>query len=258
MRYCVIGEDPPTSEDIDVYGLYHACQMTSGNFALYASDLSMAARGRVGTSPMYWDGEGLSFSFFITDKTPLEFPVGHLFDRKQNRLVCWDSMYFDKPLATGTDVVRRLKTLIKNAVEKLDSKTDAFIFTRDYGSMIINKYIDENKWAYTIVNDDEETEDVIASQNMVVVCCEHFPSYMKKYHADSKKFITSLGCAEIFDSDPMRFKPEEFTRLSSEYLKYGLEIYSPFLDNDVLGYVLDMTTPSDRPELLKKLFQEEE
>lgn len=255
-----IGDDAPSADDIERFGLYHSCQLTEGSFALFGTNF--AARGRVGTSPLYWDGgTGEFFSFFRTAKTPTEFPVGHLFDKNQNRLVCWDSMYFDKPLDTQEDAVNRLRRLVKDSVNRLDGKTDAFLFTRDYGSMIVNMYADPEKWAYTAVapvDTDTDEEDVISSQNMSVVCCDHFPAYMKKYHPNCKRLLSSLGCVELFDADPWRFKPEEFTPIGDEYLKYGLEIYSPFLDNSVVEYVLDMTTPKDRPELLKKLFQEEE
>ncbi len=256
--YVAIGEDPPSYDEIDQFGLYHACQQTSGNFALYSGG-EYAARGRVGTSPLYWNGSD-TFSFYMSPSTPIEFPVGHLYDLKRNRLVCWDSMYFDKPLDRND--VTRLRTLLRRAVERLDLKTDAFVLGPDYGSSLIDRYVSSNKIAYMIVDDgvDEDDGDSIHvnSQNIIMVHTKDFPKWLSIQSEPPRRIMLSIGADEIFSADPDKFDPHLYTKLAEEYLKYGIEICSPFLDNDVFEYVLDMTTPSVRPELLEKLFDDEE
>lgn len=261
-----IGEDSPSKDDIDYYGLYHSCQQTRGNFALYKLG-EYAARGRVGTSPLYWDRKTLTFSF-VPQSGLEDFPPGYLFNVKQNRLVCWDSMYFDKPLETRPDALARIEKLIESAIRFLQPKTDAFLLSAGCGSRVINQYIDDDKPAYTVAykSGDSVPFDIanVTNENRTVLYFDDSTKYPSSLDEDEvpmyvlarflknttshRKFICGLGCTQLF-SDTENFFPY-VKHVVDQFAKFGLEVYSPFFDNRLMEYVLDMTSPCDREMIL--------
>jgi asparagine synthetase B (glutamine-hydrolysing) len=140
----VKGFNPPSEEEIEYFGLYYACQRSSGEFSLYENG-EFAARGRVGLSPLYWNRELGLFSF--KPGTNLEeFPAGHLYNFENDRIVCWDPIYFDKPMKTLPCAVRDVRILLSKAINSY--KYDAFIMSSGCGSRMISDYL-ENVPAYT-------------------------------------------------------------------------------------------------------------
>lgn len=207
------GEDCPTKNDIDEFGLYYACQRTKGNFSLFING-ECAARGRVGTSPLYWNRPLGLFSF--NPGIDLEhFPPGHLYDSLSDRLVCWDPLYYDAPMSTLKCASNDIDILLINAVKSF--RADAYISF--YKSGILEKYIDVPLFDVT---------------------CDHH-----------KRIITDLGCAELFD-DTTDFRPD-VNMIVNKFEKIGVQIWSPFFNSDVMEYVLDCTFPEDRPRILKKI-----
>lgn len=266
------GEDAPTEYDIDTAGLYESCLTTSGNFSLF-KDGEYAAKGRVGTSPLYWNREECIFSFVPGDRLD-DFPDGHLYNVKQNRLVCWDPVYFDKPLNTYHDSVQRISKLLRDAVKKCDRKSDAFIMSAGCGSRLVDQFYDEDKWSYTVAFSPGTCFDVenFDRQNRSIVFFDETTKYPSDLDLDEasmyvlarylknttshRKFICGLGCTELFSAS-QDFRPY-VKHIVDQFAKFGLEVYSPFFDYPLMEYVLDMTSPEDRPEILDTLLGEED
>jgi hypothetical protein len=266
------GEDAPSEVEIDTFGLYESCLNTSGNFSLF-KDGEYAAKGRVGTSPLYWNREECIFSFVPGDRLD-DFPDGSLYNVKQDRLVCWDNVYFDKPMNTHTDSVYRISKLLRDAVKKCELKSDAFIMSAGCGSRLVNQFIDEDKWAYTVAFSPGTCFDVenFDRQNRSIVFFDETTKYPSDLDLDEasmyvlarylknttshRKFICGLGCTELF-SPSQDFRPY-VKHVVDQFAKFGLEVYSPFFDYPLMEYVLDMTSPEDRPELMDTLLGEED
>ena len=207
------GEDCPTEEDIEEFGLYYACQRTKGNFSLFI-DGECAARGRVGTSPLYWNRDLGLFSFKPgTDLEP--FPRGHLYKFLTDRLVCWDPVYYDAPLHTLKSAPQDINLLLMKSVFAFEA--DAYISFSKNG--ILERYVNVPLFDVT--------------------CAKH------------KVVVTDLGCTELFE-DKDDFYPD-FDMIVNKFEKIGVQIWSPFMNADVIEYVLDTTLPEDRPYILKKI-----
>lgn len=267
-----IGEDSPNEYDIEYYGIQYACQKTRGNFALYKQG-DYAARGRVGTSPLYWNPKTKVFSF-VPHKDLEEFPAGHLYNSEHDRIVCWDSMYFDKPMSfTSPDAVKNIELLIKSAVRFLEPKVDGVLVSAGCGSRIVDMYVRQDLPSYTVAYSPGTSFDVeeIYDQNRSIVYFDETSEYPKDLNDDEvpmyilarhlstttnhKKFMCGLGCYQLFN-DSTDFRPR-INHIVDQFAKFGLEVYSPFFDNHVLEYVLDMTRPSDRPFILSSILGEE-
>lgn len=212
------GEDPPTDEDIDYFGFYQACKNTRGEFAMFRRDGGFAARGRTGTTPLFWNHKKRLFSFWPGEDLK-EFPEGCLYNAEYDRLVCWEPMYFDKPLGVSVDeAVKRLRILLKDAIEFRIDKCDAFLFSHnDDGSILIDSFLEPG------------TIDTIPTK-------EH------------RTFLCGLGCKELFEN-----RASEDFFVDRKLLDDNIEFYSPFLDSHVMEYVLDMTKPDMRPRILHRL-----
>lgn len=269
-----IGDDIPTEEDINYYGLQYTCQKTIGNFALYKQG-DYAARGRIGTSPLYWNPKTKIFSFFPHDNFE-DFPPGHIYNFKTDRLVCWDSMYFDKPLRTSPDVFTKTELLLKSAIKMLEPKVDGFLLSAGCGSRIIDLHIDEDIPSYTVSYSPGTSFDVeeITSQNRSILYFDEtteypstldddeVPMYVLARHLERttthKRFICGLGCYELFKNDPTNdFRPRT-KHVVDQFAKFGLEVYSPFFDSRVIEYILDMTSPEDRKNILSYILDGED
>lgn len=111
------------------YGLFHTCEMISGDFALVISDgeTVWAARDRVGVRPLFWTRTGDSVAFASEAKALTQFgskieifPPGHLYDSKLDALVCWAPNYWDAPkLDDDVEFVREnIRDLMFKAVDK--------------------------------------------------------------------------------------------------------------------------------------------
>jgi len=266
------GEDAPTEDDIEYFGLYESCVNTSGNFSLFKEG-EYAAKGRMGTSPLYWNRADRIFSFIPGDGL-VDFPDGHLYNVKQDRLVCWDPVYFDKPLNTHHDSTNRITKLFKDAVRRCELKSDAFIMSAGCGSRLVDQFIDESKWAYTVAFSPGTCFDVenFVRENRSIVFFDDTTQYPRELDLDEapmyvlarylknttshRKFICGLGCTELF-SDTQDFRPY-VKHVVDQFAKFGLEVYSPFFDYPLMEYVLDMTNPEDRPNILQTLLGEED
>lgn len=217
------GEDPPSQEDIEYYGLLNACQRTNGEFAVYSD--SFAARGRIGTSPLYWNVYTLSdFSFEPSEDSPDEFPPGHLYDFASDRLVCWDHMYYDKPHSCKENRVPKLLTKI---VGELEPKVDAILFGPD-----------DKEGAVLML-------DYCSTYLPVVNECD--PEYLKE-NTKYRKFMCNLGYSDLFEDGKTDRKLYPIVK---EFAKFGLELYSPFCDFRLVDYIMDMTLPDERKNILQ-------
>jgi hypothetical protein len=219
------GEDPPSQEDIEYYGLLNACERTNGEFALYSLKGRFAARGRIGTSPLYWNSRTrCNFSFVPSDDSPDDFPPGHLYSG--NRLVCWDHMYYDKPQSDPA-ASERIPKLIREITEELESKVDAILIGPDMeGSVLISDY---------------------CSMSPPPVLNEWDARYLRE-NTEYRKFMCSLGYDDLFEPGTRQRNLYPIVR---EFAKYGLELYSPFCDFRIVDYVMDMTLPEERKNLLQ-------
>lgn len=249
MEY--IGEDSPNYDDIQYFGLFYSCQKTNGNFALYEKNGEFAARGRIGTSPLFWDGfKKFSFTY---EESLKEFPPGHLYDG--NRLVCWDPLYYDKPLKTNfeeADYVIQKK--LSNVVNELQNKVDAIIFSSTDGSLMMSKYITEDLHAFTVVtnkfgkesytNDDTE-HTIVYSEG---TCPEYDLAKFLKEKTPFRKFMCGYGIDEL-----IRGEFSNCPRIFEIFSLFGLELCSPFCDFRFVEYVLDCTDPHDRKKLLSQV-----
>lgn len=267
-----IGDDAPNEYDIDYFGLQFACQRTRGNFALYKKG-DYAARGRVGTSPLYWNPKTKVFSF-VPHEDLKEFPAGHLYNFEQDRLVCWDSMYFDKPMSfTSKDAITNVELLIKSAIRFLEPKVDGILMSAGCGSRIIDMYIRQDIPSYTVAYSPGTSFDVeeIEKQNRSILYFDETTQFPKDLDDDEvpmyvlarylknttshKKFMCGLGCYQLFNNDT-DFRPR-IKHIVDQFAKFGLEVYSPFFDNQLMEYVLDMTSPTDRQYILSYILGEE-
>ncbi len=266
------GDDPPTDDNIEDFGLYTACQMTRGNFALYKPK-EYAARGRVGMSPLYWNPETLVFSH-KPERELIDFPPGYLFDVARNRLVCWENMYYDKPLSTPVDTaVKNIRSLIKDAIQFREDICDAFLLSAGCGSTLVNKYIDSEIWSYTVAYRPGYSIDGMAKRksNRTTYFYDdatwypnnlnenEIPMYILakflKHSTEHRKFMTGAGCTELF-SNKLDFRPY-VKHIVDQFAKFDLEVFSPFFDVRVIDYVLENTRPNDRPTILSKLLGDE-
>jgi asparagine synthetase B (glutamine-hydrolysing) len=261
------GEDAPTEDDIEYFGLYEACVRSIGNFSLF-KDGDYAAKGRTGTSPLYWNRDDQIFSFVPGDGL-VDFPDGHMYNMKHDRLVCWDPLYFDKPLDTHHDSIIRISKLLRDAVNKCEIKSDAFIMSAGCGSRLIDQFLDEDKYAYTVAFSPGTCFDVenFDRENRSIVFFDETTKYPSELDSDEapmyvlarylknttnhRKFICGLGCTELF-SPSTDFRPY-VKHVVDQFAKFGLEVYSPFFDRHLMEYVLDMTNPLDRPGILDDL-----
>ncbi len=218
------GEDAPSIEDIEEFGLMYACQRTIGNFAIFKTG-EFAARGRAGTSPLYWNRNSLKFSFTNNEEDLYEFPKGHLYNVEQDRLVCWDPLYYDKPMYSTYDAYSKIVTLIEKAVNRFHF--DVFLYEDTVGCDIVNKFIDKES-VITASKDDTISYRVILSG--------------------------SMGCEELFQ-DSLDYRVDVSTQVN-ELAKNGNQVWSPFFDKELVDFVLDATLPSDRPIFLELLLNE--
>ncbi len=225
MNFFSKGEDPPNQEDIEYYGLLNSCQRTHGEFALYSD--SFAARGRIGTTPLYWNVDTLrDFSFTPSEFSPDDFPPGHLYDFSSDRLICWDHMYYDKPQSCPGSRYR-VPNLLTQVIGELEPKVDAILFGPEdkEGTVLIMDYCCENLPVVT------DTDAKYLSENT-------------KY----RKFMCSIGYSDLFEDGK---KDRKLYPIVKEFAKYGLELYSPFCDFRLVDYVMDMTLPEERKNLLQ-------
>lgn len=251
------GEDIPTEQDIEEFGLYYACQKTKGNFSLFKNG-EYAARGRVGTSPLYWNRELGLFSF-SPGRDLDEFPPGYLYNFGYDQLVCWDPLYFDKPCPTASNASYEVKEIIENCVNKYP--VDAFIMSSGCGSRIIEKFLNSRVVSYTVGSFDSfDVKNVKRPNSVIIECKSHNPMYdLAKYISNNtkhKKLICGLGCTELF-RDVDFFKPN-VNHIVDEFAKFDIEIWSPFFDVTLMEYILDCTHPEDRPDILSELLNDEE
>lgn len=252
MKMNTIGEDCPTLDDIDYFGLLYACQRTNGNFALYDETNKIAARGRIGTSTLYWDGKGGEFSF---SKGKYEFPPGHLYDGK--RLVCWDPLYYDKPMSNPVNEARKkFQKLLKQIVHELEYKVDAVLFSTSDGSIMMSEHFkNEDLQYYThVTRVDDEEEDTFTNREFrhTLVFTDDFAKFLKE-KTPHKKFMCGYGLDNLLNGDF-----SNATEYSKPFTSIGLEVYSPFCDLRLVDYVLDCTDPKDRKKLLSQVISSDD
>jgi hypothetical protein len=264
-----IGEDVPVQETIEQYGIVSACAETTGNFALY-KDGDFAARGRLGTSPLYWNKETREFSF-RPRKNFEEFPTGCVYIYEYDRIVVWDEVFFEKPLRTNVDAVAIIRQKIEDAVDRFIDNTDGFLFSAGCGSRLVNEFVPNDMMAYTVSHLPGYSidGDTMERNNRVKVTFDdtsHWPSDLRDCEipmyilaeflnnsTDNKRFITGIGCYELF-SGTNDFRPH-VSHIVDQFSKFGLEVWSPFFDITLIEYIMDMTKPSDREMILKKLLK---
>ena len=256
------GEDCPTENEIDEFGLYYACQRKHGNFSLF-KDGEYAAKGRVGTSPLYWN-RGLGLFSFVPGNELVEFPHGHLYNFGYDRLVCWDPMYFDKPCKKMTNASEEVGQMLSYITQKYDA--DAFIMSSGCGSRIVDKFLNPYITSYTVgtlnsfdvLNVDRPNSVIVEyKEPSIFMSMNENPMYsLAKYISENtkhKKLVCGLGCTELFrDSD--NFSPN-VSHVVDQFAKFGIEIWSPFFDVTLMEYVLDSTKPEDRPGILNDLLE---
>jgi len=248
------GEDPPTDDDIAYFGFYQACKNTRGDFAIFSRDGSLAARGRTGTTPLYWNHKKRLFSFWPNDEESLEeFPDGYLYNAEMDRLVCWDPMYYDKPLGVTIDeAVTSIKILLKDAIQFRIDKCDAFLLSTDDGSILIDSFLEPGTIdTYTAFTSSEPGVEFNEDENRTMVFVnrgEDTKYELAKFlnnETTHRKFLCGIGCKELFS--------ENFNPAMKIDVGFDFEMYSPFLDTHVMEYVLDMTKPDMRPRILYRL-----
>lgn len=263
------GEDCPTENDIDEFGLYYACQRTYGNFSLYKND-EYAARGRIGTSPLYWDRKTQTFSFKPCENYE-EFPSGNLYNCKNDRLVCWDPMYFDKPCKTLKNAHSEISLILKVVIAK--NKFDGFLCSAGCGSRLVSSFLKNDVPSYTVGFTPGESIDVdyFDRHNRSIVYYDKTskipdeltenerPMYVLARHiahtTNHKKLICGVGCTELF-RDSNNFKPK-ISHIVDQFAKFDIEIWSPFFDLNLMEYVLDTTHPEDRPFILSMILDDD-
>ena len=198
------------------------------------------------------------FSFEQDDDCSLEeFPEGYMYNAEKKKLVCWEPMYFDKPFGVSVDdAVNFLTILIKDAIQFRIDKCDAFLLSVDDGSVLVDSFVDSDSIeSYTALpsNGGKVSVEYYKDQNRTVLFLEDEDdlALFLKIASSHKKFLCGLGCRELFEGDGRDFKLTG--SLVNNFSEFGFEVYSPFLDSRVVEYVLDMTTPESRPEILNKL-----
>lgn len=249
------GEDPPSESEIDYYGLLYACQRKTGEFALYSVRYGYAARGRMGTSPLYWNRHKLEFSFEPKPGTR-SFPPGYLYNFQEDRLVCWDHMYYDKPLRASDDAVEHMNKILTEIVGELENKIDAILFSPTEGSILATKYVEGNFQVYTFVNSPGCLQMINPSHTCVH--CENVSEFARflKENTKHKKFICGIGYSELLNDGKKKRTLHE-SPFVKEFAKFGLEVYSPFCDFRIIEYVMDMTHTDERKKLLLQLLEDE-
>jgi hypothetical protein len=83
-----------------------------------------------------------------------------------------------------------------------------------------------------------------------------FARFLKE-NTEHRKFLCGLGFSELLmDGKKKRYTHESlFVR---EFAKFGLEVYSPFCDFRIIEYIMDMTKPDERKNLLRITIEEDE
>lgn len=263
-----IGEDVPC---IGEFGVVSACDETVGNFALIKPG-EFAARGRFGTSPLYWNREKKTFSF-RPRKDLVEFPTGCVYFFEHDRIVCWDDPWFEKPLSTTHDAVDVIRDKIQRAVYRFIEKTDAFLYSSGCGSRLVNQLVPTDMMAYTIgvpgvSLDIESLPERDMSVKVFFDESSHWPSHLEgaeipmyilarylNMTTSHRRVITGLGCTELF-SGSGDFRPR-INHIVDQFATFGIEVWSPFFDLELIEYVLDYTTERDRPKILSDLVEGE-
>lgn len=245
------GEDPPSDEDIAYFGFYQACKNTRGEFSIFGDGL--AARGRFGTSPLFWNRQTALFSFEEGDGDLEEFPEGYLYDVAKDRLVCWEPMYYDKPLGMTIDeAVFTLRNLLKDAIEFRIDKCDAFLLSKDAGSILVDSFLEpgtiDTYTAFSSMEPGFYYDDVQKRTIIFVEGGEDIMGSLSTKFLKNKTVLSGLGCDELFSGDD-----DMFVKSKSIVEHFSDRVYSPFLDSHVVEYVMDMTKPDTRPRILTKL-----
>jgi hypothetical protein len=262
-----IGEDVPNQETIDDYGIVSACMETNGNFALYKPG-EFAARGRYGASPLYWNRSSKKFSF-RPSKNLIEFPVGCAYIYEFDRIVCWDDPFYEKPLKTSPWSTNLIREKIERAVSRFIGKTDGFLYSCGGGAQLANMFVPPDMTAYTVGYFPGPSPDIdLVHRSNRIQCIfdesSHWPHELDGAEipmyilarflsttTNHRRFVTGIGCTELF-SGSGDFRP--YTRhIVDQFASFGLEVWSPFLDSDVVEYVMDCTSPEDRPRILTEL-----
>jgi asparagine synthetase B (glutamine-hydrolysing) len=266
-----IGEDVPCQEKINEDGIVSACNETSGNFALIKPG-EYAARGRFGTSPLYWDPLKKTFSF-RPRKGLVDFPPGCVYFFEYDRMVCWDDPWFEKPSGTTCDAEGIISLKIKVAVNRFIEKTGAFLYSAGCGSRLVNQFVPEDMISYTIGHTEKSVDiEFLPVRNMSLKIffddSSNWPGYLEGSEipmyilarylnntTNHRRFITGLGCTELF-SGSGNFNP--YTKhIVDQFAIFGLEVWSPFFDLDLIEYVLKCTTEGDRQKILADLTEGE-
>lgn len=244
----VHGFDAPSEEDVSEFGLYHACQRSRGEFSLYEDDGLFAARGRVGLSPLYWNRESGIFSF-IPGKNLEEFPPGYLYNLECDRLVCWEELYFDKPMKTLSCAVDDVKLLLMKATNRY--QYDAFLMSSGCGSRMIELFLESYDIPRITVG-TKYSHDVQNSDGHVIHCSSNDNSMeILAKNVANKTVICGIGCFELFSED-IDFRPT----MIEEFAKYNVKVWSPFFDIDLVEYVLDKISPEDRKNIMYSFIDE--
>lgn len=255
----------PTEKDVTYFGLYHAVQMTESEFSLYKNG-EYAARGRIGTSPLYWN-RGLGIFSFKPDSDLIEFPAGHLYNFAQDRLVCWDPMYFDRPVKTLKCASVDIRILVNIAINKYQA--DGFLCSAGRGSRFIEEFINNDIPSYTVGFDNSIDVENTFSTKLYIDESTQYPKDLtdneKPMYAlaryistrtNHKKLICGIGCTELF-TDSYDFRPN-VNHIVDQFAKFDLEIWSPFFDLTLMEYVLDTTDPEDREMILSEIVDEQD
>ncbi len=226
----------PTKDDIDYYGLLYACQRTRQEFALYADDGSFAAKGRMGSCPLYWNPATFADFSFMPREGLVTFPDGYLYTKKYGRLVCWDPVYYDKPMDTATrpDVLYKIQRLIDEAIDYITPHCDAILL------------MNQNPGSLMIQGD---------SSLPVYVCPSMTPKELAEFlraNSPFRRFMVPFGAQELFSDDDTGYAPYVRNYVDA-FAEEGLEMLSPFFDAHLIEYVLDCTSPDDRPLIMEVL-----
>lgn len=218
-------------QSIEKYGFITACSSMRNEFSYIGEN--KIAQGRIGLQPLFWDKKGSASH--VPKKGYELFPPAHLWNG--DRLVQWDPMVFDRPTFMNPSAKEVIRTL-KESIDFL--KCDVCILSPDHGlgSTIISKYIPNDMPTITAIRESDDTDIEVD----YIVRYDTNPFEVLAEKLNGKRVLSGFGCRDLF-SESNTFQP-----LFPDV--YDLDVYSPFLDVNMIDHIKDSTDPSQRRKLL--------
>lgn len=170
---------------IKEYGLAHACELFSGDFAFVLTDGShvWAARDRIGVRPLFYTRPSVGTISFASEMKALShfgteikaFPPGHVYDGELDAFVCWAPNYWDCPRddADKEHVTHHIRSLLFQAVDRRVSNTErpvGFFLSGGLDSSIVaalgKKALGPNTRIRTFSIGLKDSPDLLAARDM--------------------------------------------------------------------------------------------